>query len=626
MRIRSLTARFVLTLLLSTAVPFLAFGWFVRGGMTERLEHQVVRVLLTDQAEAVAAELDRLTDRVYRNCWLIKAAAERLLHDGDGAAFEAGLDLMPGFHSDFQAVLVAGVDGQVQVAVHTLGLDTQRRTGSRPPQPSSVRQADWFQATVGEDLGMFWVDRHLSPLLHRNPERLSLDPLDYSLGIAFQVAGDGSERGVAYALVSWKRVQDVIDEVRDRLRVDAGFASAAVSVCDGRGVVLASSDRRRYSSQLAPQALAAGALAAFESTAIVGSDGGTGAQLAAIGRVGEGAARAFDWRCIVDVPSRELFATPREFGELIVAVTVLTAVVLVIWSWLASRAILRPVRGLAQATAKIAGGDLTTRVPIRGRDELAELGRSFNAMTSQLADSQARLRDAAREAAWAEMARQVAHEIKNPLTPMRLSAQMLQRARASGDPRVPEIVDRLARTVLEQTDQLARIASDFRQFSGRAEPRSERIEADDLLRDVDALFAAVRDEQHELSIHFGAAGAQILGDRGELRRVLVNLVQNALEAIGAAGRIEVRSRRAADGGVEISVRDDGPGIPPEVAARLFEPYFTTRSSGTGLGLAICRRIVEAHGGRIASIGTTAGATEFRCWLPTVQPPSADAAS
>ncbi len=324
-----------------------------------------------------------------------------------------------------------------------------------------------------------------------------------------------------------------------------------------------------------------------------------GARLAGVAHVGTNDS-ALDWSCAVDAPESELFATVRDFDRLLLIVGGIIVVALVLWALLASNAILRPVRWLAAATERVARGDLSARVPVRGRDELAQLGRAFNEMAADLDASQRRLRTAEREAAWAEMARQVAHEIKNPLTPMRVCAQMVQRAQRSSDPRLAELVERLAKTVVAQTEQLARIASDFRQFAGRPELRLEGVAADRLIDDVAEDFAGVLAAgEPQLVLTQAAPGVRIRADRSDLRRVFLNLIQNALAAVGTAGRIEVSSEPAPEGGALFRVKDDGPGVPADVVGRLFEPYFTTRSSGTGLGLAICRRIVEAHGVRSA---------------------------
>jgi nitrogen fixation/metabolism regulation signal transduction histidine kinase len=299
----------------------------------------------------------------------------------------------------------------------------------------------------------------------------------------------------------------------------------------------------------------------------------------------------------------------------LLAAIAVTLLVLAVWSMLASRAIVQPVRELVGATGRVAAGDLEVRVPASGGAELGELAASFNRMAEDLAQGRARLALAEREKAWAEMARQVAHEIKNPLTPMRMAAQLLLRARREGDARADAIAERLARTVEEQTQELDRIASDFRQFAGAPSRTVESVELDSLVGEVrTAAVALFEAGQLQLSVELHAPGARVQVDRRELQRVFVNLLQNAAQAAG--GKVAVRMDTSVVGGrARIVVRDDGPGIPQEVQARLFEPYFTTKTSGTGLGLAICRRIVEQCGGAIRLESTGASGSAFCIELP-----------
>jgi len=213
------------------------------------------------------------------------------------------------------------------------------------------------------------------------------------------------------------------------------------------------------------------------------------------------------------------------------------------------------------------------------------------------------------------MARQVAHEIKNPLTPMRMSAQLLLKAHRDGDARLGELIERTGRTVLDQADALARIAADFRRFAGPPERDQQSVLVDDLLADVASDFASIGNEgSSRVEIEAHSAGIRVMVDRMEMRRVFMNLVQNALEASGETGRVVVRSK-IQDIWVRFEVQDQGSGVPEEVRAHLFEPYFTTRSSGTGLGLAICRRSVEGHGGRIGLLSSKPGVTVFYFDLP-----------
>ena len=317
----------------------------------------------------------------------------------------------------------------------------------------------------------------------------------------------------------------------------------------------------------------------------------------------------------VAVPEHELFAASDAFEQVLLVAILVSILVLVSWSLAASRAITAPVKQLVSATRKIAGGDLAVSVPSRGGPELGELAAAFNLMAHELAVGRDRLAHAEREQAWAEMARQVAHEVKNPLQPMRITAQLLQRARAEDDPRAEQVAERLARTVLEQTDALDRIANDFRSFAGVAAEQRSVVCADAWLEELREQTARLFAERPlTLTFRPGAEGAELSIDQKALARVFVNLVQNAIEAAAGPVQVALTSRLAGDA-VEVQVVDDGPGVPEELRDRLFEPYFTTKTSGTGLGLAICRRLVEAHGGSIRLDATRPGETRFVIRLP-----------
>jgi two-component system nitrogen regulation sensor histidine kinase NtrY len=250
-----------------------------------------------------------------------------------------------------------------------------------------------------------------------------------------------------------------------------------------------------------------------------------------------------------------------------------------------------------------------------GGPELGELASAFNQMSHDLAVGRERLAHAERDQAWAEMARQVAHEVKNPLQPMRMTAQLLQRARGDQDPRADQVADRLARTVLEQTAALDRIANDFRSFAGIAPAQKSVVLADGWLEELCDQTARLF-EDRSLTFEFvGDAGdARVALDQGSMARVFTNLVQNAIEA--SDGPVHVRMASKIDrSSVAVTITDDGPGVPADVRDKLFDPYFTTKSSGTGLGLAICRRLIEAHGGAIRLVATKPGETQFAIELP-----------
>ncbi len=616
----SLTKRFLFTLLLSAAVPLIAFGWFALAGMRERMERRIGDVYLPQLASDAAVTLAARLELIRKSlALLVTPAAAVLLDAGKRREFEEQARTLPGVNEDFDLIALVAADGRVVQAFYNPRLDPTTRGARQALRPERIdgETSAWFAAITQGDSEV-WVDRHLSPFLHRTTERSSRDPAEHHLGLALRIAA--STPGCLFALIRWERVQEVVDGAVAFLRDPdkAGLPSAQCFVVDARGVALAHTDRASYSEPLAPEGLRQRVLSSPRGQ-IAFVDREAHARRGGSTRI-ESLPRSLPWWLGLHVRESELFATSREFARLLSATIVVLVAILIVWSLIASRAITRPVRDLAEATRRLAAGDLSARVQTTGPAELGELSRSFNQMTEDLHRSREQLRAAERQAAWAEMARQVAHEIKNPLTPMRMSAQLLQRARRDGDPRVPELCDRLAKTVLDQTDALAKIAADFRQFAGPVQRQRERIAVDALFADVATFFADLAQVRGvTLLVHRVSSAIAVDGDRQELARVLINLVQNAIEADGQ--HVEVAAAQHA-GHVELTVADDGPGVSADMRAKLFDPYFTTKSSGTGLGLAICRRIVEAHGGEIALRSSRAGETVFAVRLPVSATPAA----
>ncbi|MEZ4396983.1 MAG: ATP-binding protein [Candidatus Krumholzibacteriia bacterium] len=214
-------------------------------------------------------------------------------------------------------------------------------------------------------------------------------------------------------------------------------------------------------------------------------------------------------------------------------------------------------------------------------------------------------------AAWSEMARQVAHEIKNPLTPIKLSAQMVERAWRDGRDDFASILDESLSSIAEQVEILRNIASEFSQFGRRQALTAERVDAAALLREILAPYRDALDVDWQ-----GPASLPVRADREALRKVLLNLVENAREAMEGAGRLEVSlAAEDAQGLAGVLLRDFGTGIPGEALDRLFEPYFSTKTRGTGLGLAISAQLVEEMGGRLRLENHPAGGAVARLELP-----------
>ncbi|MDQ0106932.1 nitrogen fixation/metabolism regulation signal transduction histidine kinase [Chitinophaga terrae (ex Kim and Jung 2007)] len=250
-------------------------------------------------------------------------------------------------------------------------------------------------------------------------------------------------------------------------------------------------------------------------------------------------------------------------------------------------------------------------------DEIGALVKEYNKMVRKLEVSAVRLAKSEREGAWREMARQVAHEIKNPLTPMKLSIQYLQRAIANDSPNVKELSRNVANTLVEQIEHLSNIASDFSAFARIGEPNNEQIMLNEVLYSLTSLYQG--QESCEVEYIAPSRDFYVFADKTQMNRLFTNLLQNAIQAIpeGEHGHIVVRFQETADRHVIVSVSDNGEGISTEIQSRIFVPNFTTKSSGTGLGLAMCKNIAEQARGEIWFETKLNEGTTFYVKLPLI---------
>jgi nitrogen fixation/metabolism regulation signal transduction histidine kinase len=247
-------------------------------------------------------------------------------------------------------------------------------------------------------------------------------------------------------------------------------------------------------------------------------------------------------------------------------------------------------------------------------DEIGELVQEYNKMVAKLGQSAVALAKSEREGAWREMARQVAHEIKNPLTPMKLSIQYLQKAINNNQPNVKELSRSVANTLVEQIDHLSKIAADFSQFANIGNTNVISFDLHEVLHSLKELYAS------DLNVSFiwVPLNEEIMvnADKTQMNRLFTNLIANAIEACSGNARIEINEIRKGSV-VLITVKDNGEGIAPEMQERIFIPNFTTKSSGTGLGLAMCKGIVEQAKGTIWFETEQGKGTIFYVELPVV---------
>lgn len=289
--------------------------------------------------------------------------------------------------------------------------------------------------------------------------------------------------------------------------------------------------------------------------------------------------------------------------------------VFIIGSMLITRELTDPLDKIQQGLNELSRGNLDTRIPVSGDDEIGQLAAAYNEMVERLGEVRRELVVAEREAAWKEMAQQVAHEIKNPLTPMKLSVQHLQRqipGDAKGSEELAGRIREITDSLIEQIETLNAIASDFSKFSKPLDREFEDVNLNAVLGSVRDLYSG--DEKVEIELDTPPFPLIVPGQEDELRRVVVNLVKNAFEAMPDGGTVRLRSYRK-KGSAFLEVEDSGTGIPEDHRDRLFVPSFSTKSSGTGLGLAISKKVVEAHGGSISFASIEGQGTTFVIKLP-----------
>jgi signal transduction histidine kinase len=289
-----------------------------------------------------------------------------------------------------------------------------------------------------------------------------------------------------------------------------------------------------------------------------------------------------------------------------------------------ARSVSRPLADLAREAGKVAAGEARPLAVNKGTGEVRDLVAAFDRMIQDLAVTRRRLAAASRVAAWREVARRVAHEVKNPLAPIRAAVETLRRLRAREDPRFDEYFDEATRTVLDEVHRISNIVTEFTRFARLPQPRPTELDAEEVAKHVLGVHKAAAEATGDVTLAHQAKrrAPTIRADRDQVIQVLTNLVQNALDAVKGKTNPKVTVTTDTDGHyVSFSVADNGSGIAPEIASRLFEPYATNKPNGTGLGLAIAQRIAIEHNGELSYVGPAepSGAV-FRLLLPVEGPP------
>jgi two-component system nitrogen regulation sensor histidine kinase NtrY len=310
-----------------------------------------------------------------------------------------------------------------------------------------------------------------------------------------------------------------------------------------------------------------------------------------------------------------LKARIRSAALLVAAGGILLAILLS--GWAAAR-VTRPVEQLASAAREVAAGNLATQVQVNSRDELGQLAEAFNQMTKDLLEQKERLVQTERVAAWRELARRLAHELKNPLFPLQLTVENLIRAHRQSPEQFEEVLRESSSTLLAEIANLKDIISRFSEFSKMPQPQFQMLQLNDVVQGAARLFQAQLQSSPQRAVTCNLVLdehlASLAADPELLHRAISNLVLNAVDAMPQGGTLTIRTRQENDR-VYLEISDTGTGLTSEECQRLFTPYYSSKQQGTGLGLAIVQSVVSDHGGRISVESQPGRGATFRIELP-----------
>ena len=318
---------------------------------------------------------------------------------------------------------------------------------------------------------------------------------------------------------------------------------------------------------------------------------------------------------------KELVTLRREILKTAALVALAALIIGLLVSWWVSRRITRPVEELANGAREVASGRWDTHIDVKGSDEIGQLAAAFNDMTKTLASQKEKLVQTERVAAWRELARRLAHELRNPLFPLQITVENLQRARQLGPQQFQEVFSEATATLKAELANLNSIVGRFSDFSKMPAPQFTRVNVNEVLRNAVRLFepqfTAVGKPSIATEFFLSESLPEIDADPDLLHRAFQNLLLNALDAMPAGGTITLKSSDAGES-VRIEVADTGKGLTPEECSRLFTPYYTTKQLGTGLGLAIVQSVVSDHHGSISVSSEEGRGAAFRIDLPKRQ--------
>ena len=295
-------------------------------------------------------------------------------------------------------------------------------------------------------------------------------------------------------------------------------------------------------------------------------------------------------------------------GAWVAAGAILTGILMAGW---ATARVTRPVRRLAESAGQVAAGNWDSTVEVTSRDEVGQLAQAFNRMTHELVEQRQRLLQTERVAAWRELARRLAHELKNPLFPLQITVENMQRARESHPQEFDEVFREGSRTLLAELANLKQIIARFSDFAKMPAPEMQPVNLNALAAETMKLFEAqFAQARVKARAELAPELPIVAADPEQIARALRNLVLNAIDAMPEGGTLTLRTMPQGSG-ARLEISDSGQGLSHEECERLFTPYYTTKTHGTGLGLAIVQSVVSDHHGRISVESQPGKGTTFR---------------
>lgn len=657
-----ISSRLVLAVLVAVILPFFGLVYFIDSQIDTRLKENIVRQSLLGIAGNLAHEVDTMmrkrntdlmlmstdilgdkaTTEYLRESETIKyqtgeknsrhwspGAIEKWIREPDSDILWSWRNFWRRTQTDmfnryirlrevYDLILLVGPDGKL-VTCSTLKPDG---TSLEPPIISHLFKLDfsqktWFREAMKGHVNR--VDRHITALLPKRDDAMVDNSHLYHIGFAAPVkcySWDKKHIGVVYALVNWRHIQGIIDVPKIKayfsgLVQDKEPSPYAWIWGADANTILAHKDRSLYGQKVnGPQIN----LPQMVEDARSDSSGlyreytfrGRGKNAAYHHCTGPEAGPlkgGFGWVVGVGIDNEDIFAMSGELRRLLYKSTAVVIFVVILWAVVVARRTTRPIRALQGHMKKVSDDNLETPIHLDTPDEIGDLADAFNQMIVELKEKRTRLVKAEKDAAWREMAQQISHDIKNTLTPIKLSVDLLKQTSKSStgsSPDKQQILQQTLKLIDNQVTNLQAIALDFYEFAGGRKTIPEKC---DLGGAMQAVLELNRAWANDLGIVIpdnpgNSHPVYVKADPMKLHRVLTNIINNAFQAMPDGGFLSVSVRDHNGFGV-LEIKDTGVGISEEVKEHLFEPYFTTRSKGTGLGLAIARRVIQDGGGTIS---------------------------